>query len=50
MLPPRDLMGGGSEVQGPQGIPLSPPVSLGFILFQRGGHTIHGTEQDARAI
>jgi len=46
---PRDLRGG-SEVQSPQGIPLSPLVSLGFILFQCGGHTIHGTEHDARAI
>jgi len=49
MLLPRDLRGG-SEVQGPQGISLSPPVSLGFILFQYGGHTIHGTEHDTRAI
>jgi len=45
----RDLRGG-SEVQSPKGIPLSPLVSLGFILFQCGGHTIHGTENDVHAI
>jgi len=49
MLLPRDLRGG-SDVQGPERIPLSPPVSLGFILFQCGGHKIHGTQHDARAM
>jgi hypothetical protein len=49
MLHPRDLRGG-SEVLGAERIPLSPPVSLGFILFQCGGHKIHGTQHDARAM